>query len=75
MVKGFAMGQWVVLAEEYVALVERPDLRNVIHEVVDSRGANGVVAYRVAPLMGRGIDWARQSEVFADDLRAVQGVR
>jgi len=67
---GFAVGSSVVLTEEYVALVERADLRNVICEVVDARLANGGTIYKIAPISGfGGVDPSGLCEVFADDIR------
>ena len=71
-IKGYSVGSTVALTEEYVSLFEAFDLRNVICEVVDSRGGNGEVAYRVAPVAPVGVDWARAIEVFGSDLRAVR---
>jgi len=71
-IKGYAVGSTVALTEEYVSLFEAFDLRNVICEVVDSRGANGETAYVVAPVAPVGVDWSRAREVFGADLRAVR---
>ncbi len=67
---GFRVGSAVVLAADYVALVGGD--ANVIHEVVDSRLANGEYVFTVAPVVGDGYGAPRA--VFADDIRAVRDV-
>ncbi len=64
-----SVGSVVALTEDYVALLERPDLRNVLLEVVDTRYGNGVYAFRVAPIIAHGVDWNLAVWVFEDDLK------
>ncbi len=68
MVNSMTVGALVVLTDEYISLTERFELRSVLCEIIDTRLANGVYVYAVAPVSGAGF-LTESFGVFPEDIR------